>query len=174
VSSLVFLLLAAAAALGLYRTLRSRAENVRYLEEAGDESPLAVSHLSRPLQQLAHETRALRLSLEHPLRQLGTAPRSAAEVDLRMIQQGLTNASREIGDWLRTVERLGDEDRARLSDFGAKPAIVRELFGAEGGSLELDGPRAGAIRRIGGRIREIQRELERIERALQTRTDPYR
>lgn len=174
-SPLVFLLVAAAAAFGLYRTMRSRNENVRYLEEAGEEAPLSISHLSRPLQKLARETRSLRLSLEEPKRQLRTLPsRMSPEFDGRAIDQMLMNSSREIGEWLNTLHRLGEEDREHLIDVGANAAAVRDAFAAEDFALELG---SGGSKRAGQLVEhvgKIQRELDRIEKALQLQTDPYR
>ncbi len=155
--------------------MRSRAENVRYLEEAGEDAPLMISHLSRPLQRLAHETRALRLSLEDPMRQLRALPgRLSPDFDAKSIDQNLMNMSREIGDWLTTVRRLGEEDRERLVDVGANTAAVRDAFAAAGFALELGGGGGKRAKLLQAQIREIQRELLRIERALQIQGDPYR
>jgi hypothetical protein len=174
-SPLVFLLLAAAAAFGLYRTMRSRAENIRYLEEAGEEAPLMISHLSGALQRLAQETRALRLSLEDPLRQLRALPgRLSPEFDARAIDQSLMNTSREVGDWVNGVSRLSEEDIEHLLDVGANTSAVRDVFGAAGFGFELGGGGTKRAKMIAAQLEELQRELLRIERALQIQSDPYR
>lgn len=174
-SPLVFLLLAVAAGFGLYRTMRSRAENIRYLEEAGEEAPLMISHLSGALQRLAQETRALRLSLEDPLRQLRSLPsRLSPDFDARAIDQTLMNISREVGDWVNGVSRLSEEDLEHLLDVGAHTAAVRDVFGAAGFGFELGNGGNKRARLIAAQLEELQRELLRIERALQIQSDPYR
>lgn len=155
--------------------MRSRNENVRYLEEAGEEAPLSISHLSRPLQRLARETRSLRLSLEEPKRQLKTLPsRMSPEFDGKSIDHVLMNSSREIGEWLNSLQRLGEEDREHLIDVGANAAAVRDAFAAEDFALELGAGGGRRASRLVDHVREIQRELDRIEKALQIQTDPYR
>ena len=77
----LYLLLAGVAALGLLQTVRGQVRSRRYLDESPDENPLQLSHLSTKLQALARDTRALRLSLEGPLRD-GKALEVEEEVDL--------------------------------------------------------------------------------------------
>lgn len=174
-SPLVFLLLAAAAGFGLYRTMRARAENIRYLEEAGEEAPLMISHLSGALQRLAREARALRLSLEDPLRQLRALPgRLSPDFDPRAIDQTLLNTSREVGDWVNGVSRLSEEDREHLLDVGANTSTIRDVFGAAGFGFELGSGGAKQAKVLVAQLEQLQRELLRIERALQIQSDPYR
>lgn len=174
-SPLVFLLLAASAGFALYRTMRTRSQNVRYLEEAGEEPPLMLSHLSRPLQRLTQETRALRLSLEDPVRQLRSLPgRLSPDFDGKAIDGALMNANREIGDWINTVSKLGEEDRERLVDQGVNAAAVRDAFAAEGFAFELGAGGGRRAKSLAAQLEKLREELLRIERNLQIQTDPYR
>jgi hypothetical protein len=174
VSALVFLLLAAAAGVGLYRTMRVRAENIRYLERADDE-PMLVSHLPRALQRLAHETRALRLSLEDPARQLGAGRgRLSTDADVHAIDHQLMNSSRDVGEWLAGIGRLSPEDRERLVDLGANVGAVRDTFAAAGFSFELGGGGARRARTILAQLEDLRRALQRVESALQIQGNPYR
>src|SRR5688572_17461943 len=112
-----YLLLAAFAALGLLQTMRGQIRSRKYLASHPDENPLQLSHLSTKLQALARDTRALRLSLEGPLRdgqRLDVAGVTLSEID--EVQQALWDAAREIGDWLHGLDQLGANDRAYLHD----------------------------------------------------------
>lgn len=170
--ALVFLALAAAASYGLFRTVRGQAASTRYLEEAV-EVPLQIGHLSKPLQRVARETRALRLSLEEPMILVkdaegllgGETPRSDLERELM-------NASRDLGEWVRLVERLPEEELAQLRDLGVDYGPVRDAMAREGWSLELR--RKKATEKLSVRLHRILGELERIERAMQVQADPYR
>jgi hypothetical protein len=157
------------------RTLRSRADDLRYLEQAPDDAPLQISHLSRGLQRLAHETRALRSSLDEPARQLASVSgRMSPDFDPGSLDRTLLNTSREIGDLLETVRRLDDADRAHLVDVGASPDAVRDTFAAEGFALELGRGGPARARQLRLRIDQLRRALEHLERALQIQPDPYR
>jgi hypothetical protein len=172
VSAWVYLLIAGLAALGLLQTMRGQARSRRYLESSPDEHPLQISHLSSGLQALARDTRALRLSLEGPLRELneGGVPVLGQEFD--ELQQRLRDAARELGDWILEVERLPQHDRDYLHDVGAEPEHVRALFEAEGWSLERK--RTAGQPPLARSLGLIVRELGLFEERLQTPPAPYR
>lgn len=184
----VFLVIAVLAGLGLVRTLRGQAASSRYLEEGEREAPLEVSHLTVPLQRVARETRALRLSLDEPLRLVRGAERLlGSDVSASEVERDLLNASRDIGTWVRLVERLSDLDKATMRDMGAHFEPVRDALAAEGWSLELrpsakyvemiEGGRVNMVRshqKLSERLHRLMLELERIEEKLQIPLDPYR
>lgn len=172
----VYLLLAAAAALGLMQTVRGQVRSRRYLDESPDESPLQLSHLSRKLQDLARDTRALRLSLEGPLRDgkslnagMGA---SVGFNDGGETEQILSDAAREIGDWIHEVERLNLNDQGYLHDVGADSAPIRALFESEGWSLERK--RKPGQQPLHTQLERLVRELRAFEERLQTPPNPYR
>jgi hypothetical protein len=168
VSGILYLLVAALAGFGLVRTLKSQARTRKYLEEGKEDGPLRVDHLSRPLQSLAQETRALRVSLEGPVRQL--EDQLGASLDTVEMDAALAATSRELGDWTRSLAGLTEDDRARLDDMGAEPEKVRILFADEGWILE----RRRGWKHLHDRLKRISRELEALETRLQLQTDPYR
>lgn len=169
----VYLIVAGLAAIGLLQTMRGQARSRRYLESSPEDSPLQISHLSRKLQALARDTRALRLSLEGPLRELseGAGPSMLGQ-EFDEVQQRLRDAARELGEWIQEVERLPQHDRAYMHDVGATPDHVRALFEAEGWSLERKRKSGQPALRIV--LERIVHELERFEERLQTPPDPYR
>jgi hypothetical protein len=168
-----FLGLAGIAALGLLHTMRLDARSRRYLESNPDAQPLQISHLSRKLQALARDTRALRLSLEGPLHELSTGSATAVlGQEFDEVQQRLRDAARELGDWLHEVERLPQNDLAYMHDVGASPDHVRALFEAEGWSLERK--RTAGQPPLRKQLQLIVRELELFEERLQTPPNPYR
>jgi hypothetical protein len=165
-ASLLFLIVAGAAGFGLVRTIRGQARTRKYLEGRADDAPLQISHLTRALQDWARETRALRLSYDSPRREIeGAVGPLGEDLDAR-----LTMASRELGEWLGVAEHLAEEDKETLRDLGATPDRVRNIFAELGWSLE----RRQGRRKLLAQIREIVRELDRIEERLQVETDPYR
>jgi hypothetical protein len=169
----VYLLVAGLAAIGLLQTMRVQARSRRYLESSPDDRPLQISHLSRKLQALARDTRALRLSLEGPLHELsegGSTTMLGQEFD--EVQQRLRDAARELGEWINEVERLPQNDRVYLNDVGASPDHVRALFEIEGWSLERK--RAAGQPPLRKQLQMIVRELELFEERLQTPPNPYR
>jgi len=173
VAAWLYLVLAAFAAIGLLQTMRGQARGRRYLESSPEDSPLQISHLSRNLQALARDTRALRLSLEGPLRDLSEG--SAAAMlgqEFDEVQQRLHDAARELGDWVNEVDRLPVNDKAMMHDANADPSRVRALFEAEGWSLERKRERGQPPLRK--QLGLIVRELELFEERLQTPPDPYR
>ncbi|MCA9686132.1 MAG: hypothetical protein KC457_28425, partial [Myxococcales bacterium] len=168
----VYLVIAGFAAIGLLQTMRGQARSRRYLEDSPEEQPLQLSHLSRALQDLARETRALRLSLEGPLRELNEGAGTPVLGEFDELQQRLRDAARELGDWIHDIERLSQADRATMHDVGADPRRVRGLFEEEGWSLERK--RQPGQPPLRDRIEAIVRELQRFEERLQTPPDPYR
>ena len=168
VSTILYLLVAGAAGIGLLRTLRTQARTRKYLEETPEESPLRVDHLSRPLQGLARETRALRVSLEGPIHQLDD--HAAASLDTQELDAVLSNASRDLGEWVRSFTTLCEEDLITVRDLGAEPEKVQALFEHEGWVLDRRRGRA----HLAQRLRRISKELEHLEVRLQRQLDPYR
>lgn len=184
----IFLVIAVLAGFGLVRTLRGQAASQRYLDEGKREAPLVLSHLTPPLQRVAQETRALRLSLEEPLRMVQGAERLlGSDVSTSEVERELLNASRDIGIWVRLVERLSEADQATMRDMGAQHEPVRDAIAAEGWALELrpnaryvgmiEDDRVNLVDRsekLSERMRRLMLELERIETKLQVPLDPYR
>jgi hypothetical protein len=169
----IYLLVAALAAIGLLQTMRVQTRSRRYLESSPDAQPLQISHLSRKLQALAHDTRTLRLSLEGPLHELSVGSSTAVlGQEFDEVQQRLRDAARELGEWIQEVERLPHNDQAYLHDVGASPGQVRALFEAEGWSLERK--RAAGQPPLRKQLQLIVRELELFEERLQTPPSPYR
>ena len=171
----VYLTIAALAAIGLLQTMRTQARSRRYLESSPDEDPLQISHLSRRLQAVVRDTRALRLSLEGPLRELAEGGDKAFIGQLNEfdeLQQRLRDAARELGEWVLEVERLGPSDRAYMHDVGAQPEHVRALLEQEGWALERKRGRDQPP--LKAQLERIVRELELFEERLQTPPAPYR
>jgi hypothetical protein len=168
----VYLLLAALAAFGLLQTMRGQIRSRRYLDSSPEEHPLQLSHLSTRLQALARDTRSLRLSLEGPLRDGKHLDATMALGEFDEVQQMLSDAAREIGDWIHEVERLGPNDRAYLHDVGAEVGPIRALFEAEGWSLERK--RKPGQPPLYKQLERLVRELTLFEERLQTPPNPYR
>jgi hypothetical protein len=173
VTTWIYLLVAGLAAIGLLQTMRGQARSRRYLESSPEDHPLQISHLSRNLQALARDTRALRLSLEGPLRELaeGVGPSMLGQ-EFDELQQRLRDAARELGEWVQEVDRLPHNDKAFMHDVGASPEQVRGLFEAEGWALERK--RKSGQPPLVKQLGLIVRELEMFEERLQTPPDPYR
>lgn len=168
----VYLVVAVLAAIGLIQTMRGQARSRRYLESSPDENPLQLSHLSSSLQTLARDTRALRLSLEGPLRELSEGASKPMLGEFDELQQRLRDAARELGDWVQEVERLSQTDAAYMHDVGAEPGAIRGLFEAEGWSFERR--RESGQPPLRKRLEQIVRELQHFEDRLQTPPSPYR
>jgi hypothetical protein len=167
-----YLLLAALAALGLMQTMREQIRSRRYLESQPDEHPLQLSHLSTKLQALARDTRALRLSLEGPLREGQRLDSNLTLSEYDEVEQVLSDTAREIGDWLLELEQLGANDREYLHDVGAESSSIRALFEAEGWSL--DRRRKPGQPPLHKQLERLVRELTSFEERLQTPPAPYR
>ena len=167
-----YLLLAALAGLGLLQTMRGQIRSRKYLASDPDEHPLQLSHLSTKLQALARDTRALRLSLEGPLRDGQRLDSAVSLSEFDEVQQGLNDAAREIGDWLHELGQLGANDQAYLHDVGAQSSSIRSLFEAEGWSLERR--RKPGQPPLHKQLERLARELTVFEERLQTPPAPYR
>jgi hypothetical protein len=168
----VYLLLAAIGLLGLFQTMRGQIRSRKYLANSPDEHPLQLSHLSSRLAALARDTRALRLSLEGPLRGGRKLDAQVALSEFDEVQRMLDDAAREIGDWILEVERLGPSDQDYLHDVGAELGTIRALFEAEGWALERK--RKPGQPPLHVQLERLVRELTLFEERLQTPPDPYR
>jgi hypothetical protein len=173
----LFLIAAGWVAYGIYRMLRTTRESQRYLVESPREAPLHTEHLSPPLARLAHDTRLLRISLEAPVRQVrellvGDLD-SARNEDLDGFDNMLMGMSRQLGEWLRTVDQLPATDAGVLHDLGLSPEPVRSALIREGWTFDrkhLRGPGGP----MGQRISQVIAELQRFETQLQATRRLYR
>lgn len=172
VTTVIYLVVAGLAAIGLAQTMRSQARGRRYLESSPDEIPLELSHLSRRLQALVRDTRALRLGLEGPLRELAETPSSPMLGEYDELQERLRDAARELGEWLRELDHLPHGDRDYVADVGAEPDRIRALFEAEGWSFERKRGSGQPVLR--DRLQTIVGELRLFEERMQTPPNPYR
>ncbi len=171
-TTVIYLVVAGLAAIGLAQTMRSQARGRRYLEGSPDENPLQLSHLSRPLQAMVRDTRALRLGLEGPMRELAETPSSPMLGEYDELQQRLRDAARELGEWLLELDRLPRGDRDYVAAVGAEPERIRALFENEEWSFERK--RSPGQPALGDRLRAIVGELRLFEERLQTPPNPYR
>jgi hypothetical protein len=172
VTTVIYLVVAGLAAIGLAQTMRAQARGRRYLESSPDESPLQISHLSRRLQSLVRDTRSLRLGLEGPLRELDEAPSSPMLGEYDELQERLRDAARELGEWLHELDHLPSSDRDYVADVGAEPLRIRSLFESEGWSFERKrNPGQPPLR---DRLHTIVGELRLFEERMQTPPNPYR
>jgi len=172
VTTVIYLVVAGLAAIGLAQTMRSQARGRRYLEASPDEHPLQLSHLSRPLQALVRDTRALRLGLEGPLRELEETPSSPMLGEYDELQQRLRDAARELGEWLLGLDRLSQGDRDSITSVGAEPDRIRSLFEVEDWSFERK--RSAGQPPLRDRLKLLVGELRLFEERMQTPPNPYR
>jgi hypothetical protein len=173
-----FLFVAGWAAYGIYYLLRSSKRNQQYLASAKEEQPLQLEHLTGGLRQLAQDTRLLRVSLEAPIRDIadfrtGDFHQSASE-DLDGFDNMLLDVSRQLGDWVRTVERLPDADRTRLEDMGLSAVPIERAIATEGGAFERRFVLRPGQPPMDQRLRNVVAELRRFEDALQVAPRVYR
>ncbi len=172
-----FLLVAAWAGYGIFRLVRAHAESRRYLEAAKDDGPLQLGHLSVRLRQIAMDTRLLRISLESSVRDLEHFLRTdlnrTAE-DFESLDGMLLNVTRELADWVRTIERLPELERARLEDLGVSEAPIRSALDSEGWNFERRTMRRRGMPDMDQRLRNIMAELAKVETTLQLPPMPYR
>jgi hypothetical protein len=173
-----FLFVAAWAAYGVYHMLRSSQRSKKYLAESGDEQPLQVDHLSRALAKLVQDTRLLRVSLEAPIRDVGDLLEGEftqrASEDMEGFDNMLMNVSRQVADWVHTVEKLEPGDRAKLEDAGISAEHIRAALDSEGGAFERKNLQPPGRPPLDKRLGAIVAELGRFEKALQTAAQPYR
>lgn len=178
VFGVLFLLVAAFSAYGIYAMLRANQRNQAYLRDAKVEEPLALDHLSTPLRRLAQDARMLRVSLEGPIRDV-KAMRTGefsqtAGADTESFDTMLMNLTREVAEWLEEAARLPETDRARLEDLGNAPVRVREMLEQEGGSFERRHLKRAGQPPLDDRLTAIGAELNRLELALQANRSVYR
>ncbi len=162
---------------GVFRLYRSLAAAQRYLEESGEEVPLQLTHLSADLANMTRETRALRLSLEGPLRQAEDLLRvdlMRTQDDVESAAQVFMDASREVAEWLYTFDRLPEQKRRELRDAGIGPEKIRAAMEAENWAFELGNLKVKGRETMDVRIKHIIGELARVEMALQTHSRGYR
>jgi len=174
----LFLIVAGWAAYGIFRMLRTGAENQKYLAEGKAEAPLEVEHLSPPLARLAQDTRLIRISFEAPVQRIremiiGDLDTTSTE-DLDGFDNMLMSVSRQLGDWLQMVDRLPANEAASLRDLGLGPEPIRDALIREGWSFDRKNLR-GPGGPMDQRLEQVLSELLRVETLLQqTTTRPYR
>ena len=173
-----FLFVAAWAAYGIYYVLRSSKRSQNYLIASKEEAPLQLEHLSSGLRRLAQDTRLLRVTLEAPIRDIadfrtGDFHQSAAE-DLDGFDNMLLDVSRQLNDWVRTIERLPETDRNRLEDMGLSAATVQQAIETEGGAFERRYVVRPGQPPMDQRLGAIATELRRFEDSLQVAPRVYR
>lgn len=178
VFGVLFLLVAAFSAYGIYAMLRANERNQAYLRDATVEEPLQLDHVSAPLRRLAQDARMLRVSLEGPIRDVeamrtGEFTQSAG-TDLETFDTMLMNVSREVAEWLEAAARLPEVDAARLEDLGASPDRVREMLDREGGAFERRHLKRPGQPPLDDRLTALSAELNRLELALQATRSVYR
>lgn len=172
-----FLLLAGFAGFGLFKMARSSNKSRKYLQASRDERPLQLEHLSLGLRQLAQDTRLLRISLEAPVINLHDyidGDLDATAEDLDGFDAMLLGVSRQLADWLASVDQLPEHDRHRMVDLGADPGAIRRALSEEGWAFERRNLRMTGKPPMDRRLASIVGELGRIEACLQTRGDVYR
>lgn len=172
-----FLFVAVFASYGIFRVVRTGQRERKYLQESKGDAPLAIEHLPRPLQEICREARFLRISLESPIRDVAEFRRgqlnSTAE-DVEAFDTMLMNVSRQVGDFLVGVDRLGERDHAELRDLGVSVEPIRQVLAAEGFAFErrrVDRPGAPPLDE---RLQAIRNELSKIEACLQGSPRGYR
>ena len=169
-----YLGLAAIAALGLIRTVQAQSSSRKYLEAGEDDKAPELGHLERPLANLVLDARALRLSLEGPLRQLNSVGRlGAMGSDAEELDSKLREATRELGEWLAAVDRLMPSDRQRLDELSPEVERVRNIFAKEQYALERVVRRRGRPS-LRNTIKRLLEELSKFERDMQRAHNPYR
>lgn len=173
----VFVAIACAAAVGLFRIARSGADNRRYLEAGKNEAPLELDHLSAALGRFVSDTRLIRISLESSVRTIGQFIKGDLEAtndDRDGFDQMLLGVTRNLADWLATVDQLDESDRQRISDGGGNPAVVRSTLELEGWAFERRNLRMRGAPPMDVRLKAIMDELHKVETALQQRARIYR
>lgn len=162
---------------GVFRLFRSQGTSRRYLQEAKEEKPLEIGHLSRTLQQFALQTRNVRISLEAPMRaaqELLRPDPMRTQTDLDSIDATFITATREIGDWLYAVENMPTSVQQELADLGIHSEAIRAVLMAEGWAFERKKLRMEGRPSLDIRIQHLMDELMRIEVAIQSPSHIYR
>lgn len=178
VFGVLFLLVAAFSAYGIYAMLRANQRNQAYLREAKVEEPLQLDHVSAPLRRLAQDARMLRVSLEGPIRDVKAMRTGefspSAGGDTESFDTMLMNVTREVAEWLAEAARLPEADRARLEDLGDAPVRVREILDREGGSFDRRHIKRAGQPPMDDRLTALGAELNKLELALQANRSVYR
>jgi hypothetical protein len=178
VFGVLFLLVAAFSAYGIYAMLRANQRNQAYLRDAKVEEPLQLDHVSGPLRRLVEDARMLRVSLEGPIRDV-TAMRTGefsqtAGADVEAFDSMLMNITREVAEWLDAAARLPETDAGTLEDLGSTPTRVREMLDREGGAFERKHLKRPGQPPLDARLKALAEELNRFELALQANRSVYR
>jgi hypothetical protein len=173
-----FMFVAGWAGYGVYRMVRANERNRRYLQAARDDGPLQIDHLTPALRRLTQETRMLRISLEAPIRDVkdfreGEFHQTASE-DLEGFDNMLMNVSRQLADWVATVDRLPEHERATLEQLGLSAEPIRNALDAEGWAFERRNLHRPGRAPMEVRLSNIVAELDRVETSLQVVPRPYR
>jgi len=129
------------------------------------------------LQQVARETRMLRISLEAPIRDVAEFRRgqlNATAEDLEGFDSMLMNVSRDVADWLAVVDKLPERDQAALRDYGVSVEPIRHALASEGFAFERKHLERAGARPLDERLRAIGGELSKVEAALQGSPRVYR
>jgi DNA-binding transcriptional MerR regulator len=84
------------------------------------------------------------------------------------------NASRQVGDFLVGVDRLGERERGALRDLGVSVEPIRQVLEAEGFSFERKRMLRPGMPPLDQRLEAIRQELAKIEAALQGSPRVYR
>ena len=174
----LFLFVAGWAGYGVFRMLRTHERNRRYLQAARDEAPLQLEHLSAELRRFTEETRMLRISLEAPIRDVADFREGefhqAASEDLDGFDNMLMNISRQLADWVATVDRLPEHERSTLERLGLSAEPIRTALDAEGWAFERRNMHRPGQAPMEVRLSNIVAELGRVETSLQLVPRPYR
>ncbi len=172
-----FLVIALLSTYGIYRVVQTQARDRKYLQESKSDKPLELEHLPSSLQAIARDARSLRLLLESPVRDLAELRQgrlAATAEDVEAFDTMLMNASREVGDFLVVVDRLGERERGALRDLGVSVEPIRQVLEAEGFSFERKRMLRAGMPPLDQRIEAIRQELAKIEAALQGSPRVYR
>lgn len=172
-----FLVVALLSTYGIYRVVKTQARDRKYLQESKGDAPLVLDHLPSVLRNVARDARSLRLLLESPVRDLAElrAGRLAATAeDVEAFDTMLMNASRQVGEFLVGVDRLGERERGSLRDLGVSVEPIRQVLEAEGFSFERKRMLVAGMPPLDQRLEAIRQELAKIEAALQGSPRVYR
>ncbi len=128
--------------------------------KAAPERPLELTGLTPGLAALALQTRHLARELHRHSEQAATWPTASGDERPNVWSSFVGSAefgpqieaTREIWDWLRSVERLSPGEREQLAGFGVEADAVRELLLAERAPVEQMRALAGLLWSIDGRL----------------------
>ncbi|MBL4683094.1 MAG: hypothetical protein JKY37_00780 [Nannocystaceae bacterium] len=172
-----FITVACLAGLGLLRVSKASAQSRKYLDASSDEAPLQVDHLTPQMRRFTADTRLLRISLESSVRTIGQlidGDFEATNDDRDGFDQMLMGATRDVVDWLRIVETLGETERGQIMDGGGNPGAIREALVNEGWAFERRNLTTAGRPPMNLRLAAILAELHQIEVALQRTSRIYR